>query len=63
MTKPRYGDNMSMEAQYQLSEQQIAAINRTLNHGERVELFRDKNGIRIIKVKRRDISLSAESGG
>jgi len=52
---------MSNREAVKLTAEQIAAIEKTLNHGERVEIFRIKDGIRIIKVSRRDVKLYAEA--
>lgn len=38
-----------------LTRDQIAAINKTLSNGDRVELIPTKDGVRIVKVIRRNM--------
>lgn len=46
---------MSNREAVTLTDEQIAAINKILTHGERVELIPTKEGAKLIKVVRRNI--------
>ena len=46
---------MSNRETVKLTAEQIAAIEKTLNHGERVELIPTKDGVKLIKVVRRNV--------
>ena len=48
---------MSNREAVKLAAEQIAAIEKTLNHGERVEIIPTKNGIVIYKESRRKITI------
>lgn len=45
-------------AKIELTEKQLQAIHRVLEKGERVELIPNKDGVRLIEVKRRNIKTS-----
>ena len=42
----------------ELTEKQLKAIHRVLEKGERVELIPNKDGVRLLEVKRRNIKTS-----
>lgn len=46
---------MTMDKPVKLSQSEIAAIERTLAKGERVEITPTKNGLRICRVFRKEI--------
>ena len=54
-------DKMSNREAAKLTAEQIAAIEKTLNHGERVEIIPTKNGIVMYKESRRKISIEPAS--
>lgn len=42
----------------ELTEKQLQAIHRVLEKGERVELIPNKDGVRVLEVKRRNVKTS-----
>jgi len=52
---------MSNREAVKLTAEQIAAIEKTLNHGERVEIIPTKNGIVMYKESRRKITIEPAS--
>jgi len=42
----------------ELTEKQLQAIHRVLEKGDRVELIPNKDGVRLLEVKRRNIKTS-----
>lgn len=46
-----------------LEAAQIAAIEDTLNKGDRVEIIPIKDGVKILKVERKEIPVRKRSGG
>ena len=49
---------LDMDKTVKLSQVQIAAIERTLSKGDRVELIPVKDGVKAIKVTRQEIRYS-----
>ena len=48
----------SKNVKIELTEKQLKAIHRVLEKGERVELIPNKDGVRLLEVKRRNIKTS-----
>jgi len=46
---------MSNREAVKLTAEQITAIEKTLNHGERVEIIPTKEGAKLVKIGRRNI--------
>lgn len=46
---------MSMDKPVKLNQSEIAAIERTLAKGERVEIIPVKDGVRVVRVRREEI--------
>ena len=49
-----------MKNPVKLERPQIEAIERTLTHGERVELIPVKDGVKVVRVRRETIGVTAE---
>lgn len=49
-----------MEKPVKLSDKEIKAIEQTLAKGERVEIIPVKDGVKVMKVKREIIGVTAE---
>lgn len=51
-----------MEKPVKLSQFEIAAIERTLAKGERVEIIPVKDGVKVVRVKREEIKPAFSTG-
>lgn len=53
---------MTMDKPVKLSQSEIAAIERTLAKGERVEIIPVKDGVKIVRVRREEINPAFSTG-
>ena len=55
LDKPVFCGIMSMDKPVKLEQSEIAAIERTLAKGERVEIIPVKDGVKVVRVKREEV--------
>lgn len=51
---------MSEKIEHKLTKEQIAIIERIVNSGQRAEIIPVKDGVKVVRVKRETIGVTAE---